>query len=86
MNDHKSAINGTSSTGKTGAGSEAAEGIHSEQQQGNRGVEEKSSLEGRDAASTNESDPRRGSEPLTRTQEHKPSYGGEGGKPRKSSE
>jgi hypothetical protein len=87
MSDHERATNDTSTRGKSGMGSEAAEGLHAQQQEGARGVEEKSSLEGRDAASTNKSDPdRHGSEPLTRTSEHKPSYGGEGGAPRTSSD
>ena len=95
MSDQNRATDGTSSPGKTGMGSEAAEGIHALQQGEGRGVEDKSSLEGRDAASTNKSDPadasgqgaeRKGSEPLTRTHEHKPSYGGQGGAPRTSSD
>ena len=93
MSDQNRDTSGASSPGKTGMGSEAAEGVHAAQQGGNRGVEEKSSLEGRDAASTNKSDPsddagagQRGSEPLTRTAEHTPSYGGKGGAPRTSSD
>lgn len=54
----------------TGAGAEAAEGVH----------------DTKDARGANDAD-RSGSEPLEgRTKEHKPSYGGEGGSPRTSSD
>ena len=54
----------------TGAGAEAAEGVH----------------DSKDAKGANDAN-RAGSEPLTdRTREHKPSYGGEGGSPRTSSD
>ena len=54
----------------TGAGAEAAEGMH----------------DTKDARGANDAS-RAGSEPLEgRTQEHKPSYGGEGGAPRTSSD
>jgi hypothetical protein len=95
MSDQKRDTSSASSSGKLGMGSEASEGLHAQQQGGARDVEEKSSLEGRDAASTNKSDPssaagaggeRKGSEPLTRTSEHTPSYGGKGGAPRTSSD
>ena len=75
----------TASTGSTGAGAEAAEGELAAQQ-GGRDERLKSSLEGREAASTNTSEGRSGSEPLTRTFEHKGGYGGEGGEPRTSSD
>ena len=54
----------------TGAGAEAAEGVH----------------DTKDARGAND-ESRSGSEPLEgRTREHKPSYGGEGGAPRTSSD
>ena len=54
----------------TGAGAEAAEGVH----------------DTKDARGANDAD-RSGSEPLEgRAKEHKPSYGGEGGSPRTSSD
>ena len=56
-----------------GSGGEAAEGVHSLQQ---------SDGDSRDA----EGDDRSGSEPLPRTREHAPSYGGAGGQPRTGSQ
>jgi hypothetical protein len=67
----------SSGKGDTGAGSEAAEGIHGAA----------SSSEGAPrTAGTSEAD-RPGSEPLhERGREHRSGYGGEGGKPRTSSD
>ncbi len=54
----------------TGSGAEAARGIHEVNKKGSTG-----------------SNPKPGSEPLDeRENEHKPGYGGEGGKPRTSSD
>lgn len=68
----------------TGAGAEAAEGLHGA---GGRGHEDTSSVSGRpvgrDASGGIE---RAGSEPIDRETEHKGSYGGEGGNPRTSSD
>ena len=69
----------------TGAGAEAAEGEHAAQQ-GGRDPGAKSSLEGREAASTNMTEGTEGSQPLTRTYEHEGGYGGKGGEPRTSSD
>ena len=62
----------------TGAGSEAAQGIHGAQESGAGQGSGGGSLGGND---------RMGSEPLAnRQQEHKSGYGGEGGSPRTSSD
>ena len=76
-----------STVGSLGAGSEATAGVHADQPP----------TEGADAAGTDGTDAvtgrgaegsadRAGSEPLGREREHKPSYGGVGGKPRTSSD
>jgi hypothetical protein len=63
------------STKKTGAGAEAAEGIHSADRPGDE--EEKTSLE--DADRQADGDERRASEPTTsHPTEHKSNYGGGG--------
>ena len=75
----------TSAGGKsTGAGSEAAEGMHATD---GRSPHDKSAVTnratGREGSGEEE---RTGSEPMDRTKEHKGSYGGEGGSPRTSSD
>jgi len=61
---------------KTGAGAEAAEGIHSADQ-GGRNAEKNTALEESDRQA--DGDDRRGSEPTTSHQtEHQSSYGGGG--------
>lgn len=60
----------------TGAGAEAAEGIHSADR-GGRNEEDNTALEGSDVQA--DGDQRRGSEPTTsHSTEHKSSYGGGG--------
>lgn len=72
-------------TANTGAGGEAAEGMHDAQ--GDRAPGDRSGVEEDDAGSTRGGQARRGSEPLEhREQEHKSGYGGEGGAPRTSSD
>ena len=70
----------------TGAGGEAAEGLHSAQQERDEG--EKSATPASDQADGMErkGTERKGSEPLTERGQHKGSYGGEGGEPRVSSD
>jgi hypothetical protein len=84
------------SSGSLGAGAEAAAALHSAQsdapgatpsdaQHGTPGA----GAEGDDAVTGRGKDggtDRSGSEPLPRDREHKPSYGGEGGSPRTSSD
>ncbi len=79
-----------STTGSLGAGSEATAGVHADQGDGTDGTDGASAapagtdaVTGRGAEGTAD---RAGSEPLERDREHKPSYGGEGGKPRTSSD
>jgi hypothetical protein len=75
----------TSASAKsTGAGSEAAEGMHATE---GRSQADKSALTNRATGreGSGESD-RNASEPMDRTKEHKGSYGGEGGSPRTSSD
>ncbi len=66
----------------TGAGAEAAEGLHATE---GRNQHDKSAVTnkqvGRDGSGI-----RAGSEPIDREQEHKGSYGGEGGEPRRGSQ
>lgn len=70
------------SSGSTGAGSEAAEGIHGAT--ADRDPSDRSSVED---APTGSDDERSGSEPLVnRETEHRSGYGGAGGKPVKSSD
>jgi hypothetical protein len=74
----------SASSKSTGAGAEAAEGMHATEgrSQGDKsGVTNKAT--GRAGSGETE---RTGSEPLDRTKEHKGSYGGEGGTPRTSSD
>jgi len=67
--------------GKTGAGAEAAEGLHSTD---GRDPQDKSGVE---STSTGESAERSGSEPLQhRDAEHKSGYGGEKSQPKTSSD
>jgi hypothetical protein len=63
-----------------GGGAEAAEGVHSLQQSdGDSGAGDPG------ASDAGTGDDRSGSEPLPRTREHAPSYGGAGGQPRTGS-
>lgn len=69
----------------TGAGAEAAEGIHGkpEERGARRDPSDRTSLEDRDAREPE----RRGSEPLeSSSQEHQSGYGGRGGSPRQSND
>jgi hypothetical protein len=67
---------GTEGSGSTGMGAEGAQGIHDVQEQRGTLDQEQRAQAGM-----------QGSEPLEgRGSEHKPSYGGEGGKPRTSSD
>jgi hypothetical protein len=67
----------------TGAGAEAAEGLHSA---GGRDERENSGLSERDTGRSDDSE-RAGSEPLGgREREHRSGYGGQGGKPVQSSD
>lgn len=71
---------GNAASGKTGAGAEAAEGIHSAD--GSRDEDDQSALEGKETGRTSGSDGRSGSEPITsHDREHQSKYGG-GGKNR----
>ena len=77
---------GRSSAGSksTGAGAEAAEGMHATD---GRGHGDKSALTNKATGRAGSGEiERTGSEPLDRTKEHKGSYGGEGGDPRTSSD
>jgi hypothetical protein len=71
-------------TASTGAGAEAAEGMHATK---GRSPSDKSAVTNKATgrAGSGESE-RTASEPLDRTKEHKGSYGGEGGEPRTSSD
>ena len=71
----------------TGAGGEAAEGLHSAQG-GGRDAGAKSATPASDQADGSErgGTDRKGSEPLERSRPHTGSYGGEGGEPRVSSD
>lgn len=76
-----------STIGSLGAGSEATAGVHADQP--TTGGTDASAPAGTDAVTgrgAEGSADRAGSEPLERDREHKPSYGGEGGKPRTSSD
>lgn len=86
-------------TGSLGAGAEAAAGEHANQPpsagdgtpagDAQRGAPGAGADTGDDAVTGRGHDgaaDRAGSEPLTRDREHKPSYGGEGGRPRTSSD
>ena len=80
---------GGSNRSNTGAGSEAAEGVHSAPGRDERdrsGVERAKDAK-KDAAADGDDERRSGSEPIRgRTTEHKGGYGGEGGAPRTSSD
>ena len=68
----------------TGAGSEAAEGMHAAE---GRSVSDKSALTSKKTGRAGSGDEERtASEPMERHKEHKGSYGGEGGAPRTSSD
>jgi hypothetical protein len=68
----------------TGAGSEAAEGMHAAD---GRDEEDKSALTSRTTGRAGSGEEERtASEPMDRHKEHKGSYGGEGGSPRTSSD
>jgi hypothetical protein len=74
---------GRQTTERTGAGAEAAEGVHSA---GGRDERENSGLTERDAGGATDND-RAGSEPLGgREREHRSGYGGQGGRPVQSSD
>ena len=77
--------NRTSASGKsTGAGAEAAEGMHAT---GGRNQHDKTALTDKSTGRSGSGDEERiASEPMDRTKEHKGSYGGEGGSPRTSSD
>lgn len=82
--DRTSAATPEQAGGSLGAGAEAAAGLHAvdgTQAPTPTGAE---NADHRDASA--KGDDRSGSEPLGRDREHKPSYGGEGGKPRTSSD
>ena len=74
----------TAGSKATGAGAEAAEGMHATK---GRSEHDKSALTnkatGREGSGEQD---RNASEPMDRTKEHKGSYGGEGGSPRTSSD
>lgn len=70
----------------TGAGAEAAEGVHATQ---GREPGDRSALEGVDTGRTKFDEAtveRAGSEPIQREREHKSGYGGDGGAPKTSSD
>ena len=68
----------------TGAGAEAAEGMHATEGQSQH---DKSALTNKATGRAGTGDKERtASEPMDRTKEHKGSYGGEGGAPRTSSD
>jgi hypothetical protein len=72
------------SRGSTGAGAEAAEGIHSAD--GSKDPGERTALESQPTGTSADGD-RSGSEPLVdRETEHRSGYGGSGGKPVRSSD
>ena len=69
----------------TGAGAEAAEGMHAAE--GGQSQHDKTALSSKGTGREGASEPdRKGSEPMERNKEHKGSYGGEGGSPRTSSD
>jgi hypothetical protein len=74
----------SASSKSTGAGAEAAEGLHATD---GRSPHDKSAVTGKATGreGSGESE-RNASEPMDRTKEHKGSYGGEGGAPRTSSD
>ena len=84
LSDEGETRRGTESA-RTGAGSEAAEGMHAV---GGRDQTEKSAVENAaDRQGDGDEGARSGSEPLEgRKTEHRGSYGGEGGEPRVSSD
>ena len=73
-----------SGTPSLGAGAEAAVGVHAQHGESDEGVQQAQNADARPASA--QGTDRSGSEPLERDREHKPSYGGEGGAPRTSSD
>jgi len=73
---------------QTGAGSEATEGMHGAQADGERPEDDATSLSSQETGrSTREGSGRAGSEPLTEEgDQHRSGYGGAGGKPVTSSD
>lgn len=73
-------------SGSLGMGSEASEGIHGAN--GDREPGERSALEGRETGRDSQGDgsEQSGSEPLSRSTEHRSGYGGSGGAPVSSSD
>ena len=72
---------------KTGAGSEASEGMHNAQQGGERSEDDSTGLTGQETGrSTREGGKRSGSEPLPEEDQHRSGYGGSGGRPVNSSD
>ena len=70
----------------TGAGSEAAAGIHGASSDPSTPDGSQRAQSGADRAANDSGSERSGSEPLEHDREHKGSYGGEGGAPRSSSD
>lgn len=87
--DHPNARKAGGSVGKgkpTGAGAEAAEGVHTS---GERTPDDRTALDDVDTGRGHFDEAtvqRAGSEPITREREHKSGYGGEGGSPKQSSD
>ena len=73
---------GTSGAGtpSLGAGAEATAGVHAQHGDADGGAQQAENADARPASGKNTD--RSGSEPMARDREHKPGYGGEGGKPR----
>ena len=72
---------------KTGAGSEASEGMHNAQQGGDRSEGDSTGLSGEETGrSTRQGGKRAGSEPLPEDDQHRSGYGGSGGRPVNSSD
>ena len=75
---------GSAGQKSTGAGAEAAEGMHATE---GRSQHDKSALTSKATGRAGSGEEERNaSEPMDRTKEHKGSYGGEGGSPRNSSD
>ena len=71
-------------TPSLGAGAEAAVGVHAPHDASDAGAQQAQNADARPASA--QGTDRSGSEPLERDREHKPSYGGEGGEARTSSD
>lgn len=81
-----SGADGDDEDAETGSGAEAAEGIHTTEQ---REPQDRSALEDVDTGRSRPDEAsveRAGSEPLGRERQHQSGYGGEGGKPKTSSD